>query len=79
MSLGYFGKGSFTPPPPPPPPPPPDTGPTITASEEQKILQQTLPLIAPEPSFLSRNKTPILLGGTVLILGIIGMVVLVKI
>jgi hypothetical protein len=78
MSLGYFGKGAFTPPPP-PPPPHPDTGPTITAIEEQMILQQTLPLIAPEQSFLSRNKTPILLGGTVLILGVIGMVVLVKI
>lgn len=59
--------------------PAPNTGPTISPSEELAILQQTLPLIVPQQSFLERNQKALFVGGAVLVLGIIGMVLLVQI
>lgn len=59
--------------------PDPGIAPPITAQEEQQILAQTMPIQAPEPSFLSRNLIPIVIGGGVLFLSIIGMVLLVKV
>jgi hypothetical protein len=75
-NFGMFGKGMVAPP---PPPPPEDIAPTITPEEEQAILQQTLPLPEPEQSFLARNAMPLLVGGSVLILGTIGLIVMIKI
>jgi hypothetical protein len=76
--LGGFGKGGPALPPPPPPPPVP-TGPTITPEEELAILQATMPIPEPEPSFIRRNAVPMFVGGGVLLLGTIGLILLVKI
>lgn len=75
-NFGMFGKGMVAPP---PPPPPEDIAPIITPEEEQAILQQTLPLPEPEQSFLARNAMPLLIGGSVLVLGTIGLIVMIKI
>jgi hypothetical protein len=75
-NFGYFGKGMMAPP---PPAPPPDDAPIITPEEEQKILQETLPLPVPEPSFLRRNAMPLLVGGSVLLLGTSGLVIMIKV
>lgn len=74
--LGVFGKGMVAPP---PPPPPEDIAPIITPEEEMAILQENLPLPEPEESFLARNAMPLILGGSVLLLGTIGLVVMIKI
>jgi len=50
----------------------------VTAAEQQQILQQTLPVAPPPKSFLSRNKIPIFVGGTVLLLGFVGMMLLIE-
>lgn len=73
--MSYFGQI----PAPMPPTPPPNTGPTISPSEELAILRQTLPVVIPQQSFLERNQKAIYIGGAVFILGIIGMILLVKI
>ena len=82
-NFGYFGKsenkgskGAMTPP---PAPPPEDLRPTITPEEEQAILSATLPIPEPEPSFVRRNAVPLFVGGGVLILGILGMILMIKI
>ena len=75
-NLGMFGKGMMAHP---PPPPPEDIAPIITPEEEQQILQQTLPLPEPEESFLARNAMPLMIGGSVLVLGTIGLIVMIKI
>lgn len=74
-NFGVFGKGMMAP----PPPPPEDIAPIITPEEEQKILQQTLPLPEVEQSFLARNAMPLMIGGSVLVLGTIGLIVMLKI
>ena len=74
--LGTFGKGFVAPP---PKPPPEDTAPTITPAEEQAILEATLPIPEPEPSFLPRNAIPLFVGGGVLVLGMLGMILLIRI
>lgn len=48
----------------------------ISVAEEQQILQQTLPVPQVQGNFLSRNAMPIFLGGTVLILGIVGFILM---
>lgn len=74
--LGNFGKGMVAPP---PAPPPEDLAPTITPEEEQAILAATLPIPEPEPSFLRRNAVPLFVGGGVLVLGVIGMILMIRI
>lgn len=56
-------------------------GTVLTSQEQYQILQQTAASNAapPEGSFLSRNKIPIFLGGTILILGFVGMVLLMEV
>jgi len=51
----------------------------ISLTEEQRILQQTLPAPPIVGSFLSRNAMPIFLGGTVLLVGLIGLVLMIKV
>jgi hypothetical protein len=82
-NFGYFGKseskngkGAYTPP---PAPPPEDLRPTITPEEEQAILAATLPIPEPEPAFVRRNAVPLFVGGGVLILGILGMILMIRI
>jgi hypothetical protein len=77
--LGTFGKGKGYYAPPPPKPPPEDIVPTITPEEEMAILEATLPIPEPEPSFIRRNAIPLFVGGGVLVLGMLGMVLLIKI
>lgn len=74
--FGYFGKGVVAPP---PAPPPEDIAPTITPEEELAILQATLPIPEPEPSFIRRNAVPLFVGGGVLVMGMLGMVLLIKV
>lgn len=75
-NFGAFGKGMVAPP---PPPPPEDIAPILTPEEEQAILQQTMPLPEPEPSFLARNGLPLIIGGSVLLLGTIGLIFMLKV
>lgn len=75
-NLGAFGKGAMVPP---PEPPPEDLSPTISVEEEQAILNATLPFPEPEPSFLRRNAVPLFVGGGVLVLGVVGMIFLIKV
>ena len=75
-NFGYFGKGSKQAS---PQPPPEDIAPIITPGEEQAILQETLPLPEPERSFLARNAMPLLIGGSVLLLGTVGLVIMLKV
>jgi len=75
-TFGGFGKG-FAPPPPPPPEDP--TAPTITPEEEAAILQATLPIPEPEPSFLRRNAVPLFVGGGILVLGTVGMLLMIRV
>ena len=74
-NLGFFGKGAVAPP---PEPPPEDLAPTITPEEELEILNQSLPPPEIQPSFIRRNVKPVLLGGSVLLLGALGMILLIK-
>jgi len=53
--------------------------PTISPEEEAAILAATLPLPEPEPSFIRRNAIPLFVGGGVLVLGITGMFLMIKI
>lgn len=53
--------------------------PVITPAEENAILNATLPLPPPEPSFLRRNAVPLMVGGGALVVGTLGMILLVKI
>ena len=75
-NLGFFGKGVSTPP---PEPPPEDLSPTITPEEELEILNETLPQPEISQSFIRRNVKPLFLGGTVLVLGALGMIVLIQV
>lgn len=50
----------------------------ITPAEEQAILDATLPLPPPEPSFLRRNAVPLFAGGGALVVGTLGMILLIK-
>jgi hypothetical protein len=59
--------------------PPEDIVPTITPEEEMAILEATLPIPEPEPSFIRRNAIPLFIGGGALVLGILGMVLLIKV
>lgn len=52
---------------------------TITPEEEAAILQATLPVPVPEPDFLRRNALPLFVGGGVLLLGIVGMFLMLKV
>jgi len=52
--------------------------PTISAQEELDILRQTLPTQELESSFLRANAMPILVGGSVLLLGTIGLILMVR-
>lgn len=56
-------------------------GTILTQQEQFKILQRTGTAnpLPPEKSFLSRNKIPIFLGGSILILGFIGMALLMEV
>ena len=74
-NLGFFGKGYIAPP---PEPPPEGIGPTITPDEELAILNAHLPPPEIEPSFVRRNVKPVLIGGSVLLLGALGMILLVS-
>jgi hypothetical protein len=74
-NLGGFGKSSVVP----PPMPPEDLGPTITPEEELAILEELMPGMEPQPSFLRRNAMPLLVGGGVLLLGTLGLVLMVKV
>ena len=75
-NLGFFGgKGQ---PHPAPAPPPEDLSPTITPEEELMILNETLPQPEVQASFVRRNVKPLLLGGSVLVLGALGMILLIK-
>lgn len=53
--------------------------PIVTLEEEAAILNATLPLPPPEPSFLRRNAVPLFAGGGALVLGTLGMILLIKI
>jgi len=53
--------------------------PVITPDEELEILQATMPLPTVEVSFLRRNAVPLLVGGGVLTLGLLGMILLIKV
>lgn len=74
--LGAFGKG---PPMPPPEPPPPDIAPTISPEVELDILRQTLPTAQPEPSAMRSYAMPLLVGGSVLLLGTIGLILMLRV
>lgn len=74
-TFGGFGKGVA----PPPPPPPDPEAPTITPEEEAAILQATLPVPEPEPDFLRRNAVPLFVGGGILLLGVIGMFLMIRV
>jgi len=74
---GSKSKKSFVKPP--PAPPPEDLAPTISPEEEMAILEALLPIPEPEPSFIRRNAIPLFVGGGVLVLGIAGMVLMIKI
>jgi len=78
-SNGKSKKSFVMPPPTPPPPPPEDLAPTISPEEEMAILEAMLPIPEPEPSFIRRNAIPLFVGGGVLVLGIAGMVLMIKI
>lgn len=52
---------------------------TITPEEEMEILSATLPLPEIEESFIQRNFMPLVIGGSVLTLGVLGFVILIKI
>lgn len=77
--LGEFGKSKKSFVTPPPAPPPEDLAPTISPEEEMAILEALLPIPEPEPSFIRRNAIPLFVGGGVLVLGIAGMVLMIKI
>jgi len=62
-----------------PPPVAPEDLPTITPEEEQAILEATLPIPEPEPSFIRRNAIPLFAGGGVLVLGVIGLILMIKV
>jgi len=79
IAFGNFGKSKKSFVALPPTPPPTDIAPTISPEEEAAILQATLPIPEPEPSFIRRNAIPLFVGGGVLLFGIIGMVLLIKI
>lgn len=53
--------------------------PVISLTDEQRILQATLPPPSVQVNFLSQNTTPIVLGVVILFLGIIGMLSMVKV
>jgi hypothetical protein len=53
--------------------------PTITPEEETAILEATLPIPEPEPSFIRRNAVPLFIGGGTLVLGLLGMVLMIKV
>jgi hypothetical protein len=74
--IGSFGKGYMAPP---PEAPPEDLAPTISVEEEQAILAATLPMPEPEPSFIRRNAVPLFVGGGVLVLGVVGMIFMIRI
>jgi hypothetical protein len=61
------------------PEPPPEDAPTITPEEERAILEAAMPIPEPEPSFVRRNAIPLFVGGGALILGVIGVILLIKI
>jgi len=75
--LGTFGKSKAVSAP--TPEAPPDTSATITPEEEMAILEATLPSPEPEPSFIRRNSMPLLVGGGVLALGVLGLILMVKV
>ena len=52
---------------------------TLSIEEEQAILEATLPIPEPEPSFLHRNAMPLIVRGGVLVLGILGMILLIRV
>ena len=52
--------------------------PTITPQEEMDILNVTLPPVEIEPSFVRRNAKPVLIGGSVLVMGALGMILLLR-
>jgi hypothetical protein len=52
--------------------------PTISPEEELAILQATLPIPQPQASFIRRNAVPIFVGGGVLLLGLLGMILMIK-
>jgi hypothetical protein len=75
-TLGDFaGKAVMAPPPKPPPAP---DAPIITPEEEMAIIQATMPVAVPEPSFLRRNAVPIFVGGGILLLATLGMILMLK-
>ena len=80
-NLGEFGGGGSKKSvvAPPPAPPPEDLAPTISPAEEMAILEAMLPIPEPEPSFIRRNAIPLFVGGGVLVLGIAGMIMMIKI
>jgi len=53
--------------------------PIISPEEELAILKATFPIPKPQASFLRRNAVPIFVGGGVLLLGLLGMILMVKI
>ena len=50
----------------------------ITPEEELEILNQYLPPPEIEPSFVRRNAKPVLIGGSVLLLGALGMILFIS-
>jgi len=50
---------------------------TITAAQEQEILQKVMPIPTPEPSFLVKN-FPLVLGGSSLLFGVFGAFLLLR-
>lgn len=51
---------------------------TITSEQERQILQEVLPPVELESSFLVKNFKPLLVGGTTLIFGIFGAFLLLR-
>jgi len=51
----------------------------VTPQVEQEIIRETIPPPKPQASFIRRNAIPLFVGGGVLILGVIGMLLLIKV
>lgn len=50
----------------------------ISMRDELAILQEVLPPVQPQASFIRRNAVPIFVGGGIMFLGFLGMLLMIK-
>jgi hypothetical protein len=51
----------------------------VSIDQSQEILQATKPIPEPEPSFLEKNSIPLLIGGAVIVLAVVGLLLLIRV